>query len=311
MKKHLLWLVLLLNNFLLSAQTNSPLQVYGQPLSPIAVIGVMIAIVFAMVGIRSVIKGIKPFIKKIKFKIAGQEAEIELNNDDKKLPTSSTYQEKSIALIMRIMSVASDHIYRKSKLRTKLFDAQMKRVRETIASIERSIELVYAIGTNHTVSGSYVRMMLDYIFENKIMNNMSDLFSEDKLTEQTKDSFIDSQRQFIDDLPSIITTSANEIALLIQEDEEKNIIQTKNKLMIETISKHIEELKKKLYNCLEKCYELAIHYNEELTKADKENNIVLNTLVNDYLGLVGESKVEKSWDDSVPPVDIVPTQKWN
>lgn len=251
---------------------------------------------------------VKPAVGKLqktkKLKIAGQEVEFE--GGEKGAETTPEIPNSSARLIDTMIQVIHESInvgYSNCKIRTSLYQTQLDKIKSQIELLKNIIADEY-----YSSNGPYFHLItkvLDTLLEDHLAKELKNICIRDRLLENTKDKFIDNNRNFITSAfinvkHSLITYKnaqvPNDDKALVALNDLENII-----------NKHENDFSRNIIDCLEKLYDIASDFTKELDTKNQEFDDHISRILKSYM-LQDQETLPENWitgEQRTPPLDIV------
>ena len=284
--------------------------------------------IFALGTIASIVFLIKFIISKAKLGIKIGDKELNLNksgSEKKSFDSSKTNDfeilkkdeniQNFISVTTTIISFSIENGHETSLKRQKLFDCQLSIIKRAFDILQMLILTDYIKKSN---SGSYelVSLLLKQAFEIRITSVLEDICRADKLAEKTKESLIGLNRAFIDTAYNHVCFELQKISkTFINESEIDNakILTECMENLLACIEIHKDSISKSIISTLERVYEEAILFMEDIQECNEHLNSKINTVLKAYFDNTELFKeLPNEWINtasSLPPVEVVGVKK--
>ena len=202
---------------------------------------------------------------------------------------------KFIHTVNEIVSASIDTGYSNCKKRQELFDTQMRATKDYLSLLQTNILEEYDTklnGKQHDVA----KVTLKYCIEKYILDNLREIFIEDRLAEISQDDLIEKHRPFIDrsyaeikhDVIRTLNTP-DEALLTALENQEAQF----KRVIVDSLQVGQKEAKK----CL-----------TEVGQQNKRLNEKIDSAIQNYVGYSNTADLPETWLDpklATPPADVV------
>lgn len=240
---------------------------------------------------------------KFKAKIAGQEIGVNIDGTDKNQDKKSTTIELNsnnisfINVLSVIIESAVESGYRRSVKRQELFDSQIKNTRSRLNLVITKILNEY-IKVLPKGNFNTVQIVLNYLFDIKVINELERIYQQDKLSEKSKEQILEINKPFINGITDTLLFEVQKFVNSNKSDFDDKLYTI--------VEKYSDEIRNAVIGSLEDAYRDALCFLNELNYIkDDFTKHITNVLTSYDPNIKKHENLPKSWDDTMPPNSIV------
>lgn len=194
--------------------------------------------------------------------------------------------------------------FNRSVKRQELFNRQLQFAHIRLDAIKSNIINEYIKETSSTSNLPIINVFLDYIFQECAYLKLESIFKADRLIEKSKETVIENNRLLIEGVADKMIHKAYELSQSkVSVDVAQLSVAYFDDTLIKLITSKTTEIKRAITDVIEKAYDIAVEEMDKMEELHSDLTQQINNILQSYLG--NDSNLPGSWNDELPPNDIV------